>query len=65
MRSYSRYHGTGFRITFVNFLLLALPVAVIMLVLCWLWLQIFFNRKEFVLLDVNELSFIGHGCLRA
>ena len=27
-------------------MLFALPVALLMLVLCWLWLQLFYNTKE-------------------
>jgi di/tricarboxylate transporter len=46
----SAYKDTDFRINFLNFLLFALPVAVIMLVLCWLWLQLLYNPKEFVLI---------------
>ncbi|CAF3438039.1 unnamed protein product [Rotaria socialis] len=42
----SQYKNTAFRINFLNFLLFALPVALLMLVLCWLWLQIFYNFKE-------------------
>ncbi|UJR27182.1 hypothetical protein I4U23_008478 [Adineta vaga] len=40
------YKDTAFRVNFLNFLLFALPVAIIMLILCWLWLQILYNRKE-------------------
>ncbi|CAF1241276.1 unnamed protein product [Adineta steineri] len=43
----SQYKNTAFRINFLNFLLFALPVALLMLVICWLWLQIYFNTKEF------------------
>ncbi|CAF1490892.1 unnamed protein product [Rotaria magnacalcarata] len=45
-----QYYATGrhaFKITFSNFMLFGLPLGVIMLVLCWLWLQILYNRKEF------------------
>ncbi|CAF3934021.1 unnamed protein product [Adineta steineri] len=42
----SKYDGTNFRINFLNFLLFALPVGVLMLVFCWLWLQLCYNRKE-------------------
>ncbi|CAF5216237.1 unnamed protein product, partial [Rotaria magnacalcarata] len=38
------YRGTAFRVNFLNFLLFGLPVGVIMLILCWLWLQILYNR---------------------
>ncbi|CAF0991701.1 unnamed protein product [Didymodactylos carnosus] len=41
-----RYSGTDFKITFQNFLSFALPAAVIMLVFCWMWLQLLFNTKE-------------------
>ncbi|CAF0859281.1 unnamed protein product [Rotaria sordida] len=40
------YKGTNFNINFLNFLLFALPVGIIMLILCWLWLQILYNRQE-------------------
>ncbi|UJR22011.1 hypothetical protein I4U23_025078 [Adineta vaga] len=43
----SHYKNTAFRINFLNFLLFALPVALLMLVVCWLWLQIYYNTKEF------------------
>jgi hypothetical protein len=43
----SQYKNTAFRISFLNFLLFAFPVAFLMLILCWLWLQIFYNAKEF------------------
>ncbi|CAF1303583.1 unnamed protein product [Adineta steineri] len=43
----ARYKDTNFHINFLNFLLFALPVAVLMLIACWIWLQIFYNRKEF------------------
>ncbi|CAF3546110.1 unnamed protein product [Rotaria sordida] len=42
----SQYKNTAFRISFLNFLLFAFPVALSMLVLCWLWLQIYYNFKE-------------------
>ena len=44
----STYESTTFRINFLNFLLLSLPAALIMLILCWVWLQVSYNRKEFV-----------------
>ncbi|CAF5178558.1 unnamed protein product [Rotaria magnacalcarata] len=31
----SKYGGTGFRIKFLNFLLFALPVGILILILCW------------------------------
>ncbi|CAF2628108.1 unnamed protein product [Rotaria sp. Silwood2] len=40
------YKGTHFNINFLNFLIFALPVGIIMLILCWLWLQILYNREE-------------------
>ncbi|CAF1592513.1 unnamed protein product, partial [Adineta ricciae] len=42
----NHYKNSAFRINFLNFLLFALPVALLMLVLCWLWLQIQYNAKE-------------------
>ncbi|CAF1431995.1 unnamed protein product [Adineta steineri] len=42
----SKYNGTNFRINFLNFLLFALPVGILMLIFCWLWLQLCYNRKE-------------------
>lgn len=41
-----QYKNTAFRINFLNFLLFALPVALLMLVLCWVWLQIQYNFTE-------------------
>ncbi|CAF4652597.1 unnamed protein product [Rotaria magnacalcarata] len=42
----SKYGGTGFRINFLNFLLFALPVGILMLILCWFWLQWCYNKQE-------------------
>ncbi|CAF4424598.1 unnamed protein product [Rotaria sp. Silwood2] len=45
------FYATGahaFKITFSNFLLFGLPVGVIMLILCCLWLQILYNRRDYV-----------------
>ncbi|UJR20089.1 hypothetical protein I4U23_023221 [Adineta vaga] len=42
----NQYKSTIFRINFLDFLLFAFPTAFLMLVLCWLWLQITYNRKE-------------------
>ncbi|CAF1236384.1 unnamed protein product [Adineta ricciae] len=36
----------AFEITFTNFLLFALPTGIIMLLCCWLWLQLLYNRQE-------------------
>ncbi|CAF3873070.1 unnamed protein product [Adineta steineri] len=36
-----------FEISFGNFFLYALPIGLIMLMFCWLWLQILYNRKDF------------------
>ncbi|CAF1407806.1 unnamed protein product [Adineta ricciae] len=36
----------AFEITFTNFLLFALPTGIIMLLCCWLWLQLIYNRRE-------------------
>ncbi len=35
-----------FEISFGNFILYALPMGLIMLIFCWLWLQILYNRRE-------------------
>ncbi|CAF4098180.1 unnamed protein product, partial [Adineta steineri] len=43
-----QYYSSGsiiLQISFANFLLWGLPIGTIMLVLCWLWLQIVYNRK--------------------
>ncbi|CAM4983735.1 unnamed protein product [Rotaria socialis] len=42
----SKYGGTGFRINFLNFLFFALPVGILMLILCWFWLQWCYNKQE-------------------
>ncbi|CAF0937900.1 unnamed protein product [Rotaria sp. Silwood1] len=42
----STYKGTNFHVNFLNFLLFALPVGIIMLILCWLWLQILYSRQD-------------------
>ncbi|CAF1074317.1 unnamed protein product [Rotaria sordida] len=42
----SEYNGTGFRVNFLNFLLFALPTGILMLVVCWIWLQLCYNKKE-------------------
>jgi di/tricarboxylate transporter len=36
----------AFEISFTNFLLFALPIGVVMLIICWLWLQLLYNRRE-------------------
>ncbi|CAF4739154.1 unnamed protein product, partial [Rotaria socialis] len=36
----------AFEISFTNFLLFALPIGVMMLIICWLWLQLLYNRRE-------------------
>ncbi|CAF1545528.1 unnamed protein product, partial [Adineta steineri] len=54
----SQYKNTAFRINFLNFLLFALPVALLMLVICWLWLQIYFNTKEFKEIEYKFLIFL-------
>ncbi|CAF1201966.1 unnamed protein product [Rotaria sordida] len=57
-----KYYGKGshaFDISFTNFLLFALPIGVIMLVICWLWLQLLYNRKEllpWIKVDPNSLE---------
>ncbi|CAF3622495.1 unnamed protein product [Adineta steineri] len=38
-----QYANTNFRLTFLNYLLLTLPTVVLMMISCWLWLQIRFN----------------------
>ncbi|CAF1207164.1 unnamed protein product [Adineta steineri] len=43
-----QYYSSGgiiFQISFANFLLWGLPIGIVMLVLCWLWLQIVYNRR--------------------
>ena len=35
-----QYIGTKFHLTFFNYLLVALPASLLMLVFCWIWLQI-------------------------
>ena len=45
----ARLYASGpkaFQISFANFILFALPIGIVMLILCWLWLQILYNRKE-------------------
>lgn len=34
------YKNTNFRITFSNYLVVALPTSALMLIFCWIWLQI-------------------------
>ncbi|CAF1052981.1 unnamed protein product [Rotaria sp. Silwood1] len=38
-----QYANTNFRITFLNYLIFVLPVVVLMMITCWLWLQIRYN----------------------
>lgn len=52
----SKYGSTGLRINFLNFLLFALPVGVLMLILCWIWLQWCYNKQE----CVHKISVIMH-----
>lgn len=40
---FRQYPKTQFRLTFFNYLLVALPASALMLVICWLWLQIRFG----------------------
>ena len=37
---FRQYPNTKFQLTFFNYLLVALPASVLMLVICWIWLQI-------------------------
>ncbi|CAF1034449.1 unnamed protein product [Rotaria sordida] len=44
-----QFYGSGsyvFKVSFANFFLFGLPIGVTMLIICWLWLQILYNRKE-------------------
>ncbi|CAF1080217.1 unnamed protein product [Rotaria sordida] len=41
-----QYANTNFRITFLNYLLFVLPVVVLMMITCWLWLQIRYNYHD-------------------
>ena len=44
-----RYYSEGphaFQISFTNFLIFALPIGIVMLINCWLWLQFVYNRQE-------------------
>ncbi|CAF2577644.1 unnamed protein product [Rotaria sp. Silwood2] len=61
----SQYKNTAFRINFLNFLLFALPVALLMLVLCWLWLQIYYNFKELFQFRVDEATKAAQADLKA
>jgi len=62
---FSNYKNTAFRINFLNFLLFALPVALLMLVCCWLWLQLFYNTKEFFQFRANESELSAQADLKA
>jgi di/tricarboxylate transporter len=35
-----QYIDTNFHLTFFNYLLVALPASALMLIICWVWLQI-------------------------
>ncbi|CAF2002846.1 unnamed protein product [Rotaria magnacalcarata] len=59
------YRGTAFRVNFLNFLLFGLPVGVIMLILCWLWLQILYNRTEFFKCHTDPEDRVSQGKLKA
>jgi solute carrier family 13 (sodium-dependent dicarboxylate transporter), member 2/3/5 len=53
-----RYYSSGstiLQISFANFLLFAMPIGLIMLVLCWFWLQILYNRKGYAVLRTRFL----------
>ncbi|CAF4515597.1 unnamed protein product, partial [Rotaria magnacalcarata] len=41
----TKYGGTAFRINFLNFLHFALPVGILILILCWFWLQRCYNKQ--------------------
>jgi len=45
IRFYTEGHYV-FEISFTNFLLFALPIGMIMLLICWLCLQLLYNRRE-------------------
>jgi hypothetical protein len=38
--TFREYKNTNFRITFSNYFLAALPAGALMLIFCWIWLQI-------------------------
>ncbi|CAF4968475.1 unnamed protein product, partial [Rotaria socialis] len=59
------YKGTAFRVNFLNFLLFGLPVGVIMLILCWLWLQILYNRIQFFKWRTDSKDRVSQGKLKA
>lgn len=61
----SQYKDTDFRINFLNFLCFALPVALLMLIFCWLWLQIFYNPREFFQCRVDAESRVVQNELQA
>ncbi len=41
-----QYMDTNFHLTFFNYLLVALPASALMLILCWIWLQIRYGLIE-------------------
>ena len=45
-RMYENNKNFTFEISFGNFIFYALPIGLIMLIFCWLWLQILYNRQE-------------------
>ncbi|CAF3538017.1 unnamed protein product [Rotaria sp. Silwood1] len=61
----SQYKNTAFRINFLNFLLFAFPVALLMLVSCWLWLQVFYNFKELFQFHIDEATKAAQADLKA
>jgi len=40
------YMDTNFHLTFFNYLLVALPASALMLIFCWIWLQIRYGLIE-------------------
>ncbi|CAF1027076.1 unnamed protein product [Rotaria sp. Silwood1] len=53
----------AFEISFTNFLLFALPIGIIMLIICWLWLQLLYNHREllpWIKVDKNILESQKH-----
>ena len=52
----SSYYNIGphaFQISFTNFLFFAFPVGVMLLITCWLWLQLLYNRREWDILTLQ------------
>ncbi|CAF1189460.1 unnamed protein product [Rotaria magnacalcarata] len=45
---YYESESYALKVSFANFFLFGLPIGFIMLIVCWLWLQILYNRKDYV-----------------